>query len=658
MNDDNLDWKRIEKRARKMAQFNSPKKIPKDIQPSPSVSKDRRDDSIAILQSTDGKQARDTANLQKNTGNSRSLPAYYHQYFEGKSQAELLEQREWTREQVPSEFSMTEWRNIIREQLAQWASRAMAPDVLDAKSRPAVESSKPIDPSFPTIGTTPVDRERSVPQTSKEKPTVQPTSQPLTDGNQRQQPVPLPSSEHWPPAAARLTPADRELYNTPVSHQIIGDPAVFRRWSRMQAGEHPDTGTPINKELEGRTYKQEKERSDNQAIVSQSRSQYVEDMSEPAPQRRSTAIDMAQLGLDAIGVVDPTGIADGLNMGVSLGRAVFDKERRGEHLKNAAISGVSMIPYVGDLAKTLKVPGAAKTVRNASNLSHAGKSQQRAQYRNTASGVLDSFTGGRNDGGDNDQPFIAGAGGSGGGAGSGSIPPSAGGGFPPGDPSNNGIPTNNPREITDRIEGQRELDKRTSDLSHTFETLTLAVGSGIVAFASLFETGRKLNRVQVENASHLQEVNGSIARAMAMREVATIQRNIREGQTMQDSVVDAASADSRMEASRERLVSPIKAIGTDLTAGGTNVLATVTDFANDLAGASEKLQTITRVVGWFTDKLDEATEGTDAFFRKLLQLPDKIDSANNTATTRLFDDLADGRLDGKSKSGNFFGEKP
>ena len=121
---------------------------------------------------------------------------------------------------------------------------------------------------------------------------------------------------------------------------------------------------------------------------------------EPAgkqPSRVSTAADILQLGLDAVGVIDPTPITDGVNSAISLGRAfVTDPERRGEHLQNAAISAVSMVPYIGDTAKLAKGGRAARTVSRAANhlgggaTTLAGKQAARERLRDGTESVLNA----------------------------------------------------------------------------------------------------------------------------------------------------------------------------------------------------------------------------------------------------------------------------
>lgn len=74
---------------------------------------------------------------------------------------------------------------------------------------------------------------------------------------------------------------------------------------------------------------------------------------------RELALDLTQLCLDLAGIVDPTPISDGTSMLISLGRGRwFD----------AILSGVSVIPYVGDLAKFARTDRYLSTVIRAIEL--------------------------------------------------------------------------------------------------------------------------------------------------------------------------------------------------------------------------------------------------------------------------------------------------
>ena len=62
---------------------------------------------------------------------------------------------------------------------------------------------------------------------------------------------------------------------------------------------------------------------------------------------------MGQVGLSIIGIFDPTGIADGADALISLGRGDY---------WGAGISALGIIPYLGDLAKVGKLPKLLKII--------------------------------------------------------------------------------------------------------------------------------------------------------------------------------------------------------------------------------------------------------------------------------------------------------
>jgi hypothetical protein len=68
------------------------------------------------------------------------------------------------------------------------------------------------------------------------------------------------------------------------------------------------------------------------------------------------ALDLTQIGLDIVGIFEPTPFADGANTLMSWGRGDF---------WGGVMSAAGMIPYVGDLAKLGKMGKWAKTVANA-----------------------------------------------------------------------------------------------------------------------------------------------------------------------------------------------------------------------------------------------------------------------------------------------------
>ncbi len=94
---------------------------------------------------------------------------------------------------------------------------------------------------------------------------------------------------------------------------------------------------------------------------------------DPGPGTAETVADLAQLTLDLIGIVEPTPFADGSNAVISVGRSIgslFSGEP-GEalgHLGNGVLSGISILPYLGDSAKIAKIGNWAETVADAVSL--------------------------------------------------------------------------------------------------------------------------------------------------------------------------------------------------------------------------------------------------------------------------------------------------
>jgi len=77
------------------------------------------------------------------------------------------------------------------------------------------------------------------------------------------------------------------------------------------------------------------------------------------PDRGELIADVTQIGLDIVGIVDPTGIADLSNAAISVARGNF---------LDAAISVAGVLPLVGDAAKLGKLGGWAQTLAKAVDL--------------------------------------------------------------------------------------------------------------------------------------------------------------------------------------------------------------------------------------------------------------------------------------------------
>ena len=72
--------------------------------------------------------------------------------------------------------------------------------------------------------------------------------------------------------------------------------------------------------------------------------------------KRELAFDIGQLILDITGIFDPSPVSDGTSCLISLARGNW---------LDAVTSAVSIVPYIGDLAKTTKLPRYLKSVRKA-----------------------------------------------------------------------------------------------------------------------------------------------------------------------------------------------------------------------------------------------------------------------------------------------------
>lgn len=78
-------------------------------------------------------------------------------------------------------------------------------------------------------------------------------------------------------------------------------------------------------------------------------------------------LDLTQMGLDIVGIFEPTPFADGSNAVISVGRSIgsaFSGEwgEAGGHLLNAGLSTAGILPGLGDLAKAGKIGKWAQTV--------------------------------------------------------------------------------------------------------------------------------------------------------------------------------------------------------------------------------------------------------------------------------------------------------
>lgn len=111
-------------------------------------------------------------------------------------------------------------------------------------------------------------------------------------------------------------------------------------------------------------------------------------------------LDIVQGMGDAVGVVDPTGVVDVANAGVSVVRGALEKDpkKKKEHMKNAGLRAISAIPVVGDAAKAgiygqkalniASKPNVQKVLKNPHFLKLANKAGQMAKSQTASQAEL------------------------------------------------------------------------------------------------------------------------------------------------------------------------------------------------------------------------------------------------------------------------------
>ena len=251
----------------------------------------------------------------------------------------------------------------------------------------------------------------------------------------------------------------------------------------------------------------------------------------PASDRSSktggSIMDKVQMALDVVGTLEPTPFADLTNAGISLARAAMDPGKAGQHLKNAAISGIGVIPYLGDVAKLAKGYGkTGKTVGHSIDSFISSKGPKALED-------VASFFGGKNY-----SPGSNGTagGGSGNDGGSGNGGSSGGGGLTPFGNSPSGSPGTSGGSAF--------------DVGPLFNSLSSILKTTITRFRQLndwvnksAEHGRELLETNRKYASYSGEVSMAYLRYDADSE----RRTMNEADYLGSSASGLAKARSRVE---------------------------------------------------------------------------------------------------------------
>jgi hypothetical protein len=360
------------------------------------------------------------------------------------------------------------------------------------------------------------------------------------------------------------------------------------------------------------------------------------------PSQASNAMDAVQLVLDVIGAFDPTPITDGANSLISVGRAIFtDPERRKEHLQNAAISAVSMIPYVGDTAKLAKVPRAAKTVGRTASMARgtdranstikamtaAEKKATRNSLRETAGQAISSSTGEASQQDEDSHSATQGssvtnqqAAGNGS-----SVPPDS---PPVMSPSPGPDENKGSKDRTDEAEGVNEYYEWRDALKDTGKKLLDfggILGKGAGKALAFIEGLRLLNTGVLALNRDLAAYNGQIATAYAKSDAADIRRDMRKANALSGPLSGLSVQQSELKDKIQAGLEPLQVIA-------IKTLEELTRLTNETLRFIEVMMMV--VPG-----AKEAFE----LYKKLAG--DKQDSG--TAVMQFFQDVSDGKFDGK-----------
>jgi hypothetical protein len=329
---------------------------------------------------------------------------------------------------------------------------------------------------------------------------------------------------------------------------------------------------------------------------------------EPTQSAQSQGLDALQVGLDAIGTVEPTPFADGANAAISLARAGTEPERAGEHLKNAATSVVSMIPYVGDLAKGAKYAGKAanagsKAAGKSSKAAGAGANATgsaattgaAATAANSTSANPSAAIPGNNSWLSNVSSFVTSmlpgggsgkvgsgsgapgsSGGTGGGSGQGSGGGSGGSGGSgaagsapnPGGPSGGNAPVPNMDKLTDEV----------VEVAGVFGTL----GKKAYDFADHIDM---VNRQMIEANREMTRFNGQLSAAYGQLDADRMGRNMRYANQQGESLSGLVGSQSGLEDAMQDFKGDWQIIGNDiqqvltrLSSTGISILDVISPF--------------------------------------------------------------------------------
>jgi hypothetical protein len=274
----------------------------------------------------------------------------------------------------------------------------------------------------------------------------------------------------------------------------------------------------------------------------------AEPVEHPSPAAKPKGIlDHAQTVLDGVGlagdaVVPGAGVvADGINAAISIGRAVKDPKNAGRHLFNAGVSAISMVPFVGDLAKGAKY--AKPTAAAGKEAAHASTATKEALQK--ASESLRQS------------------------------------------------PTQQVDAIFNRV-GQEQaespqlangedalVEKNVSPITDQGLKVAGIFGAIVASGAAYVKTTDLLNKQVLEYHRHISGFNGELSAAYGRLEAGRMQREIQSAQDYGGSIAGLADSQNALEESLRDFNSPFVEMGTDIQTGLTtlaNYAVQIVDF--------------------------------------------------------------------------------
>ena len=325
----------------------------------------------------------------------------------------------------------------------------------------------------------------------------------------------------------------------------------------------------------------------------------------PQPSTMSSGLDKLQTTLDAVGAAEPTPFADGTNAVISLVRAATEPARRKEHLSNAAVSAISVIPYVGDLAKASKY--GSKAAKSTSTAARSAPTASAAQgYGSSVSNVstsslsslvtslaFDATTSSSSSSASHtNNPSASASGGSGGAGGA------SGGSGGPGNPTLPPAPGSPPGGQPGQPQQVNSiLTKLWDGLKDVFEKVAPFAGqvaNATFAFITFNTALYAANRAQLKLNENLRLYSGEIQAAYMRLEAGRVMRDVTRARSVEGNLAGLSDAQNRLERAQEEFTRPLQQVVLNLQTKITDGVAAILELVDSVEGITEWMEAFFR----------------------------------------------------------------